>query len=840
MKASRFSILPLTFVIFFLTISCSNQNSSADPLNFNEFSSQIQTSSSNRVLWGLWHINLDPVSMTAEVVPVRGAMFTCNVTRFMQPPASPTNLVSISIESGSEPAKGLFVVNVSLRHPFVGLNFYNGFDVRGIFMSDGSLTGVHDPSVVRASHGDSILLNADGYTRFWNPMEFTSFETIFGFTKGKLAPANMPTSTVNPYKYFADGLGISDPIENFDTVNRGIFRAGSVNIRQYVIQFKMSGGAPVFDFNYAVDASWSKPDDAYAPEYPPEAFDISANVQEPFYLVATDAGSTAYFVDPSKKGGVFKFDLEIFDRQGNVNPNGVPGEISAIWVESNALTGPVDVLSSATVKPGTKDISAIFQIELSNVNLTASGQVQFFVTVESSNPTSYEPAVPGGSAFAYPDAPLAGYFLFTGNVLNTAPPDDWPTEPVLIDPNHPVVGTHFAIDKNEVIHALYQNENGVYWSYSDNKGLSWVNKGLIYSPSSGKYMFRNEIGMTSDPTHVYCVLSEWDGQYGTTFCGLTVGRLNASNIGAGWEFKSLWQNTGGYSAEQCYSGLQIAVDNSGNIMIYAMLYNFASFVSKYCYVPNWDALTGAQELTISPENGTLVYYYPQPTVGLVADSLGNFFFVAGGNFNDYSNYNGYTHDYGCFMLRYTPSTGKWRFVQSISHPLPTGLYWNSWAAGVAVGADDKLYWVNGYQRDNCGYYGLQGGYFLLSYGTGQSTGDHDFYFNDPINETHNNYVDCDLTYEYYGYDLMYVSSSIGVDPAGNVVITYQRSRNYSHLMAIRNDGLGWSDPPVQIDGGLMAENPYGRMHPSGWFLITFTDTNYKGEGSKLPYFVAWK
>jgi hypothetical protein len=828
-------------VAVIILLGCSGKNNPLEPLDPGS-SPVAQSSRTDHQLWGYWHIAIDPATMTADIVPLRQAMFTCNVTRFMQPPSSPVNMIGLAFQPGCDPANGYFVVNVSLRHPFVGANMYNGFDVRGVFISNGSVFGTHDATVLRAGPGDSRLLNPDGYTRFWNPSEFTSFENIFGFTTGKLGAPIKPDATVNPYKYFADSLGAEDSVATLPASDRGIFKAGNINTRTYQIQFKMNAGSPVYDFNYAVDASWSAPDSSFAPDYPVEAFDSSANVQEPFYFQASDAGSTAYFVDPATNGGEFKFDLEVFDRQTNINPAGLPGEISALWIESSALLNPVDVLGSATILPGSTVISSIFQVDLTNVNLTTSGPVEFFATVESANPSTYEPAIPGGSSFAYPYANLAGYFTFNGSVSDIAPADDWPTTPVLIDPDHQVTATHFAIDKNGVVHALYQDINNVYWSYSTDKGNTWINKGIVYTPDPGHFMYANEIALTSDANYIYGVTSQWDGAGGTTWISLGAGRLDADNLDAGWEFKKVWEHTDGYSNEQNYSGLQIAVDNQGKILIYAMTYNFASFISKYTYVPDWDSITGAPELLVSPlDNGWLLYYYPQPTVELVADSLGNFFMTFGGNFNDYDNYNGEGQDFGATVIRFNPSTSTWRFVQTISRPLNTGLYWNSWAAGLAVGPDDHLYWVVGTQHDNCGYYGLQGGYFILSYGTGPSTGDHDFYYDDPINDYHNSYADCDLNYEYWGYDLMFVSSSIGVDPSNNsVVITYQRSLNNCHVYAIRNDGSGWSDPPVQIDGGLLGQNPYGRMHPSGWFLITFTDTNYKNEGSKLPYFVAWK
>ena len=202
--------------------------------------------------------------------------------------------------------------------------YYKGFDVRGISMADGSVVGAHDASVLRAGPNDSRLLNPDGYTRFWNPTEFTSTDTLFGFTKGKLAGPAFPNSTINPYKYFADNLGPDDSVQGLDPGNRGVFTDGSTNSRTYQIQFKQGLKTP-FDFNYAIDASWSAPDPAYAPDFPVQAYFPSANVQEPFYFQAKDAGSTAYWASTSISGGEFKFDLDVFDRQGNVNPSGVPG-----------------------------------------------------------------------------------------------------------------------------------------------------------------------------------------------------------------------------------------------------------------------------------------------------------------------------------------------------------------------------------------------------------------------------------------------------------------------------------------------------------------------------------
>ena len=383
-----------------------------------------------RVLWGMWHVEIDSTTSSAVAIPLRGPAFTCNVTRFIQPPVSPTNLLSIVIVPGSDPPAGFFKVDVTVQHPFPGLNKFGGFDVRGILMADGSVTGSHDDTVFRAGLNDTRLLNADGYTRWWNYPEFTSYGTIFGFTSGKLAPPNHPTATVNPFKYFAAGLDKDAPITDLDLSTRGFFPAADPGVatRRYDIQFKKDGPQTVFDFQYAIDASWALPDPSYAPDYPVEAFSPSANCQEAFAVSVADAGSTAYFVDPSQSGGELKLNIEVFDWQAGQSSGGVPNEVSGIWLEGPVLAGATDVLSSATILPGSTDVSSVYQVTLSSLSLTKSGIESLFGTVESASPNTYEPQVPSGDSFTYPDSPLAAFFTCDVSIGSTAP-----AEPAIVE-----------------------------------------------------------------------------------------------------------------------------------------------------------------------------------------------------------------------------------------------------------------------------------------------------------------------------------------------------------------------------------------------------------------------
>lgn len=372
-------------------------------------------------LWGYWTVVIDSQKMEATAIPLRNVEFTCNVTQFMQPPASPVNMLSIEILPGSVPANGYFEVDVTLRHPFPGLPFYRGFDVRGIFISNGSIVTDLDPTATYASETDARLLNADGLTRWWNPTEFTTYGTIFGFTHGKLAPKVLPTATLNGYKYFADALGYNMAVWEMDPSSRGTYPTKpGVYKRPYFIQFPLNGGQPQIVFNYAVDASWFPPDPSGLPDYPLESFPIEANMAEAYCISVLDNGSTAYYENSGSKGGVLKLAIKVYDWQGAVESTGVPGEISGIWLESPVIPTPINVLPQASVSPD-GPTSSVFEVELDNLTLTQSGNMPLLVFVEASDDFGYEPQVANSDKFNYPPAPLGAYLLTSVHILSENP-----------------------------------------------------------------------------------------------------------------------------------------------------------------------------------------------------------------------------------------------------------------------------------------------------------------------------------------------------------------------------------------------------------------------------------
>ncbi len=382
-----------------------------------------------RVVWACFDVGMNPDTGEFEIVPLRHSEFTFNVTMFLQPPAGSSSNLGLSVVDASQlKTAGRIDLDISFTHPFPSLTKLRGFDVMGVFMGDGTVTGYNDPSVVYPlSDGtEAILLNADGYTRWMNATEFTQ-AGLLGFTPGvKGIPGFVPTSTINGYKYYTENLDATTDVAVFYQTTghenlRGVFEAGSTLTRRFEIQFPMQGGKPYIRFQYAILASWSKPDPASLPDPDIDDYGPTANLQEAFYMAVTTAGTDLYYVDPSDNGGTLKLQIEIFDWQGAANPAGVSGELVHLWIE-DALGvvipgGSYDMLSSVTISAG-QDNSSVFTVDIAGCVPQQAGPQEFLITAESASPSDYD----NGFGSPYPTgAPLAAFKRFTVDVLNYNP-----------------------------------------------------------------------------------------------------------------------------------------------------------------------------------------------------------------------------------------------------------------------------------------------------------------------------------------------------------------------------------------------------------------------------------
>jgi len=312
------------------------------------------------------------------------------------------------VPSQADPANGLFVLDISLTHPFATKPQLSGFDVKGVLVTPGTL----DIDGLAFADADGIrLLNADGYTRWWNPLEFT-LDGMLGYTEGLLAsaPASLLTANVNPYKVFADALDTEAglfsvagvPID--DDTGRAVFTAGSTNTRRYMIQFPMDPG-PLAIFGYAIDVAWDTPV-PNPPSEVPDGFPIEANQPEPFYIGIDPTLNALYYDADAVGGGVgggkLAIDVHVADWQG-IDSGDIAAEVTGVAVAAPDLfDGWID--ADYVSEDG---ISAAYEVDVSDsLDVTHDGDTLVIARVESADGSTYKQT--GAPA---PDVPLISYHV---------------------------------------------------------------------------------------------------------------------------------------------------------------------------------------------------------------------------------------------------------------------------------------------------------------------------------------------------------------------------------------------------------------------------------------------
>jgi len=285
---SRFTSVWLVLVLTMcFVISCSGNDDA--PTSATGEREAVVTDSSH-MLWGLWQFTADPVNETLDITQVRTGTMHINVLPFLEPPA----FMYLSLESLKFNGD-IIETDIGIRHPFLGLTEFTGFDVCGILISNGFYTGFDDSDINYAGPGDTYLMNPDGHSRWWNPVEFpVNTGTIFGYNDGLLgAPDSLANynSTLNGYKYFCVDLTDPDtPLSEVTQANRGMFNAGQKNIRHYSIQLGTEG----LVFNYAIDANWDFPEGP-SPWIAPDDFGPNANRSEPWWIDVSETSNSLYY-----------------------------------------------------------------------------------------------------------------------------------------------------------------------------------------------------------------------------------------------------------------------------------------------------------------------------------------------------------------------------------------------------------------------------------------------------------------------------------------------------------------------------------------------------------------
>ena len=282
-------------------------------------------------LLGYYEVVIDLEAGTVEFVAMRTAEMHFNLV-----PVLEGAIMNLGLASPPSIAGGVLSADIVLTHPFAGKLNLSGFDVKGILITEGSKTGFGDPDIKIAGPNETRLLNADGFTRWWNPAEFL-LPGLSGYSPGKLGgiidPAN--SAILNGYKLFSDDLEADEPIAASDLSQRALFMAGSSNVRHY--QIRLASG---LKFNYAVDCSWA-PAVPNPPVNLPDDFPPEANQAEAWFIEVSETNNTLWYKD-GEWGGNVSYDITVHDWQSS-------GGIGTLTIEApGVFTNTASVPLSAT------------------------------------------------------------------------------------------------------------------------------------------------------------------------------------------------------------------------------------------------------------------------------------------------------------------------------------------------------------------------------------------------------------------------------------------------------------------------------------------------------------
>lgn len=388
MKANYFCRLAIFFTVLFISLEgCSH--SPLDPATSPQpesISVNFQ-SAPNHNLMGYGTILIDAVSGDTEIVQLRSADSHLNVTGIL----NATMGTGVALVPGeSDPPNGLFAIDVTLTHPLANPKF-SGFDVKGILMT---ASGIPIGPLWFAAQDDVRLNNPDGFTRWWNPSEFTD-PGMFGYTKGNFATEfdfNLD-ATINPYKYFADVLtptSTMSAVQNLpldDGQGRGIFSAGASNTRRYEIRFPLNPG-PVVKFGYAVDASWAPPA-VNPPGEVPDDFPIEANQPEAYNLpIAAKVNTLFYDSETGLGGGFLKFQVNVHDWQGQMAGD-ISGQVDIVRLFGQAIWNG-GITATLIDETPTKAIYEATVESPSLTNMTSTGERLVAVRAGSAGGPNYQ------------------------------------------------------------------------------------------------------------------------------------------------------------------------------------------------------------------------------------------------------------------------------------------------------------------------------------------------------------------------------------------------------------------------------------------------------------------
>jgi len=312
-----------------------------------------------------------------EVIPCRAPMFTANVTNFINGSMVGIGFDIDGIETGPD-----FIdvdVDIVLTHPFPGMPHYNGYDVRGVFMADGSSSlEYNDDLIYPVSGTDQFMLpdpsdgsgTPDGYTRWFNATEFNGSMPLLSYVPGKYGTTGFAgTATLCPYRYFADGLAVEDDLFSWlgdQADQNGVFSSGATNDRKFYLRFPNGKGVT---FGYAVIANWAGVEDDDHPSNAPEA--VACDVAD---------SSDVWYISNSQNGGMLNLDISLWDWD-SVIEDGTMSDYK-IFLESTVLADPYEFATADMTPVAGDENYSTYHVELAADAVSGTEGNEYWIIVE--------------------------------------------------------------------------------------------------------------------------------------------------------------------------------------------------------------------------------------------------------------------------------------------------------------------------------------------------------------------------------------------------------------------------------------------------------------------------
>ncbi|MFH1676365.1 MAG: hypothetical protein ABIC40_04995 [bacterium] len=445
-----FRLIPVLVAVLFLVSACGVSSGGVLP-GFTSEKSVEEISSNGPQLWGLYDVTFDPATQTAEIIPLRSASVELNVVKFLEPPGKYPHLTITNVYINGSKVQ----CTVNIKHPFAGYPEYTGFTVRGVILTDGTMASFDDPEVVISAPSELRLTNADGLTRWMNPVEFPFDDTILNYYPGKNGhPAGDAfKSTVNPFKLFADDLDISDDLDLNENL-MAMFSPGKTNRRIYHLDF---GSQLKYHFQYAVLASVETP--INYPPNGPEDFPPGTAASEPWRVDVVETTNELWY-ENGEQGGDFLLQVLVRDFEN--------ADQDTVFIEA---PGVFDRQEMPLIAQDGNHLT--FELAPSGITLASADPFEILITAVAKDGEGYDNRLPGKE--------LATYQLHQAEVSAVKPqPSGWP----------------FYDD--------FENYNYIWTPYG---GDWWGKAGGYMDAAGGESCYENNNGSPAENTNVSYVSS---------------------------------------------------------------------------------------------------------------------------------------------------------------------------------------------------------------------------------------------------------------------------------------------------------------------------------------------